>query len=1096
MIFYYNYMKRFFTVLMTVTVMFTVFSCDDDDEVNGIPSSLSAPTGLSVSSESYSLTLSWDEVKNATGYTIEYKVSTASEYYVQGSTSETSYTISGLAASTTYDVRVKATVASVSSDYTQTTATTLEGEDNENVTITVSAELLASTSSTLSFQWTASDWEDADSDMAMISRAQLYTDEDCTNLVVAWSFEGSSVTTVGGESAEIFTNCDYPSFLFSGLDAGTTYYFVVTLEDVDGNEGESEPLAATTSSFSPIEIGTAGSASAGDTILAEDFGELTLGGDYVLTNRAPGFSSDDASSLTSQPVPSGEQPGDYVPVISSNDESLFGTLSGTLSSTRLSTWGAINEGSDNSYVRERPGYIRLGNSNYRGTLTTPPLTSLSGLATLTVNFKAAAYFSGSNVDGLEAAVFTVLNGSIDDDNVVTGTVSQVGSASLSDDGSWTECSVTVSNVTPLMRIGIGTPDRSTAGSEQSRIFIDDVSVELVSYGGSISVSAPTDLVLTPATSSISATWTASDGAEAYVVEYRKTSDSDYTVVDFDGLAYTTGTYAVIADLQANEEYEVRVKAGPYIESDYVSATATTVLSIPSTISTAADFVLFLTYLESDDTGTYSLGADIDMSGITLTEGLSDFAGTLDGSGYSITNLTSSVPIFESIASSGTVKNLTLDSSCSFAPSDYIFGPVARINNGTISWVTNNAAVSYTYNPDSVSELALIAGIAGMSYGSITACTNNGSVSVTSSGTVKGGVAGVAAYLSADMEDCVNNGNITQTALYAGYTSTYPSGTSKNTYPCVGGLVAYGASGFSMTGCSNSGTVTMSHTAIESASSSERLLVGGIVGNAAGAVTSCNNSGDVNVNTVTSDRESFATSYMLCVGGVAGGDFYVSNTSSYISCTNSGTVTVDTDAYGSYSRMGTVVGFAGAEGQATHYVTSCVNTGEFVLKGAGKAYIGGIAGGSSTLTDCTSQGKVTIDGAASTTEVGGLIGYHNAQSMSGNAVDCTITVKCALTSVGGLIGRCNNTAKSISAATSVKAVITDTSGSNDSTNTGLIVGNWVGTSKSVTIGSSGSPIAVSGSVLGTTLTSGNYSSYLSGSKYYSESTKTVYAEYGE
>lgn len=516
------------------------------------------------------------------------------------------------------------------------------------------------------------------------------------------------------------------------------------------------------------------------------------------------------------------------------------------------------------------------------------------------------------------------------------------------------------------------------------------------------------------------------------------------------------------------------------------------VEVPTTISSADDLVLFLSYVDSTYTGTYTLGDDIDMSGVTLEAGVTNFCGTFEGSNHLIKNLVSSVPLFESIGTSGVVQNLILDGTCSFTPSDLVFGPIAKVNYGTISGVTNNAAVSYTYDPSTVEDLALIAGIAGESYGPITTCTNNGAISVTSESSVKGGVAGITAHLVSDMTGSVNNGTVTQTAQLAGYTSTYPSGTSKSCYPAVGGLVAYSASGFSMTSCTNNGTVTMNHYAIDSAEKSERMCIGGVVGDATGAVTGCVNNGSVNVSTITTTRDSLSTSYMLCVGGVAGGDFTGSNTSSYIGCVNNGTVTVDSDAYGSYSRMAGVVGFPGAESGTGHAVTGCNDTGEFIYKGYGKAYIGGIAGGSSTLSGCSATGKITIDGAQYATEVGGLIGYHNTQSLDSYTVDVEMSVACKLTGIGGVMGRCANSAQTLSGGSTVKAVITSTSESNSTLNTGLVVGDWVGTSKVVTIGSESSPLTVSGSVLGTELTSDNYSSYLSGTKYYSESNKVIYA----
>jgi Metallo-peptidase family M12/Secretion system C-terminal sorting domain/Fibronectin type III domain len=68
-----------------------------------------APGGLAASSiTSSSATLSWAAVSGAANYTVEYKAASSGTWIVAGTVSTTSFNLTGLAASTVYDWRVKA----------------------------------------------------------------------------------------------------------------------------------------------------------------------------------------------------------------------------------------------------------------------------------------------------------------------------------------------------------------------------------------------------------------------------------------------------------------------------------------------------------------------------------------------------------------------------------------------------------------------------------------------------------------------------------------------------------------------------------------------------------------------------------------------------------------------------------------------------------------------------------------------------------------------------------------------------------------------------------------------------------------------------
>lgn len=626
---------------------------------------------------------------------------------------------------------------------------------------------------------------------------------------------------------------------------------------------------------------------------------------------------------------------------------------------------------------------------------------------------------------------------------------------------------------------------------------DDDSDDVIS-----SLDTPTGLSVTSKATRLVISWTEVDNATSYTVEYKEESVSDYTVK-----GSTSFTVYSLNDLASGTTYDIRVKATVgSVESAYASISATTTGSQSSStseseISTADEFVTWLEGVDDDTTGEYVLANDIDMSGVTITSAV-DFAGTLDGQGYSIKNLESEVPLFESIAYGGIVKNLVIDESCSFTPSDYVFAPIVKINDGTVSACINNAEIAYTYSPSTVRDAALIAGIAAISYGSVTGCVNNGDISVTSSGCINGAPSGVVAYLGGEISDCTNNGTISLTALYADQTvNIYNSAVNGSS--SVGGVVSYGEAGYSMSGCTNYGTINYTHTAVENVTSytPARMMIGGVVGNPIGETSNCNNYGAVNVKAVTSDRSSVSSvPYIINVGGISGGDYLSSSTpnaSPITSCNNYGDITVDFDSTNSNSTVGGIVGWAGVESTAqTITVTDCTNSGTVTVSGSGKGRVGGVAGGSTNLVSCKNTGDVVIESINSGSYIGALIGYH---SYSHSVTDCTaegsVTTKCTVTAMGGLIGSNGDKDGSFGSGCSVDCTLTDESGNLTSKTVGMVVGRINGNSGVITIGTSESPVTVAGSILGTTLTSSNYSSHIVGTTNYTTSVHTIYASYG-
>jgi plastocyanin len=131
--------------------MFFFFSaCSDDD--NPTPT-CSTPTGLASTPADNSAAVSWTTVSGASSYTVEYKLSTASSYTpISPAPTTNSASITGLAASSTYDWRVRANCATGGSSANATGQfTTLTPLCNAPTGLSSSA--ITSTEATIS--WTA-----------------------------------------------------------------------------------------------------------------------------------------------------------------------------------------------------------------------------------------------------------------------------------------------------------------------------------------------------------------------------------------------------------------------------------------------------------------------------------------------------------------------------------------------------------------------------------------------------------------------------------------------------------------------------------------------------------------------------------------------------------------------------------------------------------------------------------------------------------------------------------------------------------------------------------------------------------------------------
>ena len=191
-----------------------------------------------------------------------------------------------------------------------------------------------------------------------------------------------------------------------------------------------------------------------------------------------------------------------------------------------------------------------------------------------------------------------------------------------------------------------------------------------------------------------------------------------------------------------------------------------------------------------------------------------FKGILDGAGFSIygvyTKGSNYGGLVGVLAKEGVVRNVNMKKA-SINALNYAGGLVAY-NFGTVSGCTNSGSV-----PASSSSYS--GGIAGYNMGTVTGCTNSGSVSV-SYDSYSGGIAG---YNTGTVSNCTNSGSVSVSySAYSGGIAGYNTGT--------------------VTGCTNSGSV--------SASSSASSYSGGIAGYNSGSSAIIRNSYSVATSLVT------------------------------------------------------------------------------------------------------------------------------------------------------------------------------------------------------------------------------------------------------
>ena len=348
----------------------------------------------------------------------------------------------------------------------------------------------------------------------------------------------------------------------------------------------------------------------------------------------------------------------------------------------------------------------------------------------------------------------------------------------------------------------------------------------------------------------------------------------------------------------------------------------------------------------------------------------------------------------------------------------IIGNVAN-DGGVLSDCTNIGDITLSQQLSN-KGYTFLAGVVGRCQGSISGCSNSGTVSFTGKNSAQnpyiGGIVGTNSNVAGDrISNCTNNGNIVVNApdqsnkyvyvagiagrSYGGVTATNNGNIDIQDLTCTliygGGLVGWAENG------SITGTNTGNYTIAEGCQGKDNIVVGGIVGQSKAPITSCTNSGTISNAGNAVNKDKFVN-----IGGVAGynytdgvmtdcintGDVINSGNSEQgyvliggvtsegdqdiINCVNKGKIS-NSGASGNNRR----VAVGGIAGTAYSDITSSHNEGEIYNNGAGAGNItiAGIAGLSQTLTltDCYNTGYVYNEGAANAgILVGGVAGLSD------------------------------------------------------------------------------------------------------------------------
>ena len=413
-------------------------------------------------------------------------------------------------------------------------------------------------------------------------------------------------------------------------------------------------------------------------------------------------------------------------------------------------------------------------------------------------------------------------------------------------------------------------------------------------------------------------------------------------------------------------------------------------------------------------GEYYLNARVsaDFTATSAWTPVEDYKGIFDGNAKTISGLTQ--PLFNNLG--GVIRNLTLNSNINATDADErswgMFAktlvPSSEVDD--VAGLYNCAAHgSLTYTPSAaLSGNIFIGGHVGINEGGVIEnCTNEAVVTMGDCEEIHdgqisvGGVVGLSTQ-GGDLKtygtitNCINNGTVTCLAKF-----------SKNAF--IGGVLGYQVDKKEyIGGCANNGMVTVAG----SFSTTADLHLGGVIGMGKGVIESCTNGSN---GTVASEKGS-TVGGIICQGGVVG-RLNRDTDDTYSGLTNAGNINVGAAGASTGAYVGGMVGRCD-EGAS---LSDCTNTGGKIdFMGATSTcpiHIGGIVGQSKgRVVSCTNATAILFhtDYRLNTTgkylSIGGVVGRQDADvEISNNTNTAAVTFNGYVTgymALGGIVGYCS------------------------------------------------------------------------------------------
>lgn len=611
--------------------------------------------------------------------------------------------------------------------------------------------------------------------------------------------------------------------------------------------------------------------------------------------------------------------------------------------------------------------------------------------------------------------------------------------------------------------------------------------------------------------------------EVRVVKSLATSTSDavvyYLVVP--ARTYANGFDIIVTD--ANNDIMTKTKSGSvslvagkmYSMTEFAFEPSGTDTGIE--IASAEDLIAFATAYNNKEYAGYgptlvaTLTSDITFdatssSAFNATGGIgtaSDenrFDGIFNGGNNTISGLASTVPMFNGTTSATVIRNLNIDSSCSFAftnPNSGNFekGSIVGYHRGTLDNVKVAADVSLA-EVSGVTSITALGGLVGrVVVGSIeNGCEYSGLISTPAgySSSAKVLVGGLAGEIT-NAAGCISGSNFK--GAISNEAQETEGSDQNNPYLIIGGIVGQLSAG-EVSSCNTTSdheTVAGSYDGSAGIIVNKTIMaycsaVGGIIGeNVAGTVSGCENGSSIFVTLFKKDNNN-SYGRRTSTGGIVG----INQSGGTITgCTNHAAVSHRTNTYFQY--------LGGVVGRNFGTVTSCTNDGgalSMMTAGVGSysaryPHIGGVIaenGSASNVSDLHNSGDITLsrteNNSAVFSYVGGVIGLNSKAIDGGVGKNITNSGKILQNytpgefsangfNLGGIVGKTTAAVSNVSNSGTVQFDKT-TSGGDATANTGSFnIGGVAGWSSAAISGAANTGEVYFHNTLATAASTGGY-----------------------